>query len=311
MKNIASETTKGSDIPISQHIGSRAIQIGTYFTELQEGFTEWLQRLGYAQYTIRHHSKSIALFFQVTTSKGISKLEDITGETILQFQDFLEKQPISARTFQHRLGSLRLFDQYLEAYGNQPIITVRLKVIPDFRTAPNILTQAEIKEIYEVTDNSPLGYKDRAMLAIYYGCGLRASEGLNLQVKDIDFRSGLLQIGKTKTRTPRYVPMSAAVMEDLKDYLEVARPQLLKTKSDHMLVHSRGRHKNATGTNDRLKKLTELAGIDKQVTLHGLRHSIATHLLENGMELEQIRQFLGHGSLQATQRYTHILYVER
>lgn len=286
----------------------RTIQIGTYFTELQEGFTEWLQRLGYAKYTIKHHSKSMALFFQLTTSKGINKLEDITGETILQFQAALEKQPIAAQTFQARLGSLRLFDQYLEAYGHQPIITVKLKVIPHFETPKTILTQAEIKQLYEVTDNSKLGYKDRAILAIYYGCGLRASEGLNLQVKDIDFRNGLLQVAKTKTRTPRYVPMSAAVIEDLKDYLYGARPQILKVNSDIVLVHGKGQYKEAAGFNDRLKKLTELAGIEKQISLHGLRHSIATHLLENGMKLEQIRQFLGHSSMQTTQRYTHIMY---
>lgn len=291
----------------------RAIQIGTYFTELQEGFAEWLQRLGYAKYTIKHHSKSMSLFFQLTESKGINKLEDITGEIILQFQDQLEKQPIGAKTFQARLGSLRLFDQYLESYGHQPIITVRLKTIPDFKTQPAVLTQSEIIQLYEATDNSKLGYKDRAILAIYYGCGLRATEGLLLQVKDLDFRSGLLQVRQSKTRTPRYVPMSPAVMEDLKDYLYGARLQILKVKSETVIVHSKGRHKEATGANDRLKKLTELAGIDKQaggrpITLHSLRHSIATHLLENGMELEQIRQFLGHSSLQATQRYTHIMY---
>jgi len=286
----------------------RAIQIGTYFTDLQNGFKEWLQRLGYAAATIRHHHKSIALFFQLISSKGIIKLEDITGETILEFQDYLEKQPIGIKAFQARLGSLRLFDQYLENYGYLPIITVRLKVIPNTRTTQTILTQSEIKQIYEVTDNSPLGYKDRAMLAIYYGCGLRATEGLLLQLKDIDFRSGLLQIGKTKTRIPRYVPMSPAVMEDVKDYLNSARPLTLKVKSDTVLVHSKGRHKTAAGFNDRLKKLTELAGIEKNISLHSLRHSIATHLLENGMELEQISRFLGHQSLEVTQRYTHVMY---
>lgn len=282
-----------------------------YFIELQEGFMEWLERLGYAATTIKNHKRSITLFFQLITSKGIIKLEDITGEIILAYQEHTENQPISAKTFQHRLGSLRLFDQYLEAYGNQPIITVRLKIIPDFRTPPTVLTQSEIKQLYEMTDNSKQGYKDRAILAIYYGCGLRAKEGLYLQVKDLDFRSGLLQVRESKTRTPRYVPMSAAVMEDLKDYLDEARPQILKVKSDTVLVHGKGRHKEATGANDRLKKLTELAGIEKNVTLHGLRHSIATHLLENGMELEQIRQFLGHSSLQATHRYTHIMYENR
>ena len=102
--------------------------------------------------------------------------------------------------------------------------------------------------------------------------------------------------------------MSAAVMEDLKDYLYGARPQILKEKSDTVLVHGKGQYKEAAGFNDRLKKLAEQAGIEKAISLHTLRHSIATHLLENGMKLEQIRQFLGHSSLQTTQRYTHILY---
>lgn len=138
-----------------------------FFTDLQNGFTEWLERLGYAKATIKHHKKSMALFFQLTNSKGITKLEDITGETILEFQDYLERQPISAKTFQHRLGSLRLFDQYLGNYGYNPLITVRLKVIPNVMTAPMILTQAEIKAMYGATDNSKLGYRDRAILAVY------------------------------------------------------------------------------------------------------------------------------------------------
>lgn len=289
----------------------RAIQIGTYFTELKEGFQEWLQRLGYAETTLNHHHKSITLFFQLVQSKGISKLEDITGEEILEYQDYLEQQPIATQTLQARLGSLRLFDQYLEAYGHATIITVKLKIIPSFDTPKTILTQQEIKQLYEATDNSNQGYKDRAMLAIYYGCGLRAKEGLLLQKKDLDFRSGLVQIGKTKTKTPRYVPMNTTVIEDLKDYLNSARQEILKVESDTILIHTNGEYKEAAGFNARLKQLTELAGIEKHITLHGLRHSIATHLLENGMELEQIRRFLGHSSMQTTQRYTHIMYETR
>lgn len=279
-----------------------------YFTELQKGFAEWLQRLGYAKATIRHHKRSMAIFFQLVASNGIKRLEDITDKTVLGFQDHLEGLPITAGTLQLRLGSLRLFDRYLQAYGHAPIITVRLMTVPGLGTPRTVPTQAEIGQLYDVTDNSKKGYRDRAMLAIYYGCGLRATEGLDLQLRDLDFRSGLLQVRRTKTRTPRYVPMGAAVMEDLKDYLHGARPTILKTESDTVLVHGNGRYGWTKSLNDRLKKLVERAGLDKDITLHGLRHGIATHLLENGMELEQIRQFLGHRSMQTTQRYTHILY---
>jgi len=287
------------------HFNRRSFNEGGLFIELQEGFAEWLKRLGYVTTTIDHHQRSLRGFIGFITSRGVVKLEDIDGRLIYAYQEHLEQRPIGSRTLQHRLGTLRLFDQYLECYGYTPIVTVKLKVIPDMRATRVVLTQREVKSIYEATDSSLLGYRDRAMLAIYYGCGLRASEGLSLQLKDIDFTRGLLQVRKSKTYQPRYVPMSIQVQEDLKDWLAV-RAQLLKVESDRVIVHHYGSYANATSLGHRLKKLAEQVGIDKCPTLHMLRHSIATHLLENGMELEQIRQFLGHSSLEVTQRYTHV-----
>lgn len=278
------------------------------FQDLQTNFKLWLERLGYASSTIKHHIHSLNLFFSFLSGQDVFYLHQITGKHILNYQNHTEKQPISAKTFQQRLGTLRVFDRFLEAFGYAPIITVKLKSIPDIRSQRIILSQKEIKAIYTQTDQSLQGFKDRAMLAIYYGCGLRASEGLFLQLKDIDFKSNLLQVIKSKTYKPRYVPMSQAVLDDISEYLEYARPLILKKKSDYVLVHSSGGYKTSGGFNKRLKELQEKAGITKQVTLHDLRHSIATHLLENGMQLEQIRQFLGHYSLEVTQRYTHVAY---
>lgn len=276
------------------------------FNNLQTNFKLWLERLGYANSTIKHHIHSLNLFFSFLSDQNVFYLHQIKGIHILDYQNHTEKQAISAKTFQQRMGTLRVFDRFLEAFGYAPIITVKLKSIPDIRTTRVILSQKEIKSIYNQTDQSLQGFKDRAMLAIYYGCGLRASEGLFLQLKDIDFKSNLLQVRKSKTYKPRYVPMSQVVQEDLREYLEYARPLILKKSSDFVLIHSKGGYKEATGFNERLKRLQEKAGITKNVTLHGLRHSIATHLLENGMQLEQIRQFLGHHSLEVTQRYTHV-----
>lgn len=103
--------------------------------------------------------------------------------------------------------------------------------------------------------------------------------------------------------------MSAGVSQDLQEWLEYGR-KLINAESDYVLVHSRGRYKEGKGLNERLEKLTEQAGISKHITLHSLRHSIATHLLESGMELEQIRQFLGHHSLEVIQLYTHLMHEQ-
>lgn len=279
-------------------------------TELLISFKLWLNRLGYAKSTIKGNSRRIEYFLGYLQNEGITKLEDVSPEIINQYQNQVEQLPIKSTTIALYMSSLRLLDQYLESYGYSPIITTKLRITPYVETQKTILNQQEIKQLYRATDQSMQGYKDRAMLAIYYGCGLRASEGLQLGISDVDFKSKLLQVQKSKTYSPRYVPMNPTVCDDLKEYLSYARPLLLKVASTKVLIHGKGYYKEASGFNDRLKQLATLAGITKNITLHGLRHSIATHLLENGMKLEQIRQFLGHSSMQTTQRYTHLMYEE-
>jgi site-specific recombinase XerD len=282
-----------------------------YYQQINHDFSQWLYRLGYAKSTIEGHHRRLNHFFLHLKNQHIEQLAVVNPLIITSYENHLDKLPIGSKTMSHYMSTLRIFNQYLESYGQEPILKNKLRVIPHQEAGKVILTQAEVKLLYRATDNSAPGYRDRAMLALYYGCGLRAREGLQLAIKDLDFNHGLVQIGKTKTYRPRYVPMSEQVKNHLQEWLEHGREMILKTDSEIVLVHGRGQYQEATGFNARLKKLQEQAGIDKQVTLHGLRHSIATHLLENGMPLEQIKQFLGHHSLEVTQRYTHILHEGR
>ncbi|NJO00936.1 MAG: phage integrase family protein [Bacteroidia bacterium] len=167
-----------------------------------------------------------------------------------------------------------------------------------------------MQALYAACAPTAAGQRDRAMLALYYGCGLRASEGLRLEVKDLDLDKGLLLVTKTKTYRPRYVPLSEAVRADLEAWLTYGRPRLLKGESEAVLIHTRGAYREASDFNRRLQKLLHQGGISRRVTLHGLRHSVATHLLENGMALSYIAAFLGHQSLEVTQHYTHLSYPE-
>ena len=288
----------------------RSFNEGGFYTQLQEGLTQWLTRLGYAESTTSGHNRRIGRFLAHLRKEGITRLEEVTAQTIEGYQKQVELLPVKSGTIASHISSLRLFDRYLESYGYRPIITTKLRTTPHMETPKTILSQEETQQLYKATDSGVSGYRDRAMLAIYYGCGLRASEGVDLQIGDLDFKSNLLQVRKSKTYRPRYVPMGGRVQEDLKEWLAYGRPLALKVASDHVLVHSKGHYKGAAGFNDRLKKLAETAGITKDITLHGLRHSIATHLLENGMALEQIRQFLGHHSLEVTQGYTHLVYEQ-
>lgn len=172
------------------------------------------------------------------------------------------------------------------------------------------LTQEEIQQLYEVTADSVLGMRDRAMLAVYYGCGLRLNEGVHLECKDVIRDRQLLHVRKGKRYKERLVPMSTKTMAMITLYMDVGRPQLLQQHpTDRLFIEAnRGRPMQRQSLYIRIKALVRKAGIKKKVGTHTLRHSIATHLLQSGMRLEQIQHFLGHRSLDSTQLYTHLAH---
>jgi len=149
------------------------------------------------------------------------------------------------------------------------------------------------------------------MLNIFYGCGLRASEGAALNINDILFEKELVYVRKGKNYRERYVPLSKQVKKDLKDYITGQRNDLLNGgKTEALLLGRRGQRWGFGGMYNRLQLIKNQTNDEKlkQKTfgLHILRHSIATHLLQSGMKLEYISRFLGHKSLETTQKYTHL-----
>jgi integrase/recombinase XerD len=148
--------------------------------------------------------------------------------------------------------------------------------------------------------------RDRIIIAIYYGCGVRCTEGTKLELSDIDFSGGLLHVRKGKNYRERYVPISEGVKKELLNWIDDGQTWFAGEKTNILIPNTRGKTTDSGSLNKRLKILCEKAEINKKITLHCLRHSIATHLLESGMELEKIAQFLGHVGLEATQIYTRI-----
>jgi integrase/recombinase XerD len=179
-----------------------------------------------------------------------------------------------------------------------------------------VLTQDEITALYNTTES----HQERAILALAYGCGLRASELVAVNVVDLRLREKLLIVPKGKGNKRRVVPMSRGVVEAVSGYFYQERNQLMNFKSDQsacaersrsaFMLHSRGGRMRVYTWNKHLRELVERTEdqtlIQKKPTLHHLRHSIATHLLERGMDLEQVRNFLGHSELETTEIYTHI-----
>jgi len=192
-------------------------------------------------------------------------------------------------------------------------LRLTFKLPPEKETAKTILTKAEMHLLYKscpVNDYrwkyAMIGLRDRAMLGVYYGCGLRRSEGLELDITDIDLIRNLVHVRKGKGSKERFVPIGESIKQDFKDWLSVRGEYQKHPTEQAFLLSPRGNRISGNALMERLKRLVEVAGINKEIGLHSLRHSIATHLLQQGMSLENVSRFLGHASLENTQIYTHI-----
>ncbi len=276
-------------------------------------FTEWLGILGYAETTQKGVPERLAEFLKWLEQRDIVQLHQIDQFHMEAFLAQQETRPnkrrgggLSASYLNKYVQALKLWNSFLAQTG-----TAHLELSLDYYEAspelPTVLTEFEIQQLYQACTDDEYGLRDRAMLGLYYGCGLRRSEGVAVDVPDVQFSRGLLYVRAGKGNKERYVPLAGQVAEDLRWYLIEARPKLLKEhKSSSLLISYRSKRLTGQSLSLRLAKLIEQAGLAKPVGLHSLRHSIATHLLRNGMPLPEIQRFLGHSSLESTQIYTHL-----
>jgi integrase/recombinase XerD len=280
---------------------------------LESGFKEWLAVTGYAGSTVNSLPAHVKEFLSWLEESN-RRIESITPQTLQSYFLYLEQRPrqrragaLSNNYLLKHLQALKRLSEYLRD-TDQESFDADIVITGDKRKIPEILSREEIKQLYEITEDTPMGLRDRAMLAVYYGCGLRRNEGISLDREDILTDKNLLYVRYGKGNKERYVPMTAEVKEDIESYLIYGRPFLVKEEYEQaFFLTERGERPEGESLYIRLKQLAEKAEIDKVVGLHMLRHTIATHLLENGMSLENIALFLGHESLESTQIYTHIL----
>lgn len=224
---------------------------------------------------------------------------------------------LTGSTLNNYIRSLQLLSGYVQE-TEQAFLEVDIPneiVIPKEK---EVLTIAEITQLYKATNESIYGLRERAILGIYYGCGLRSNEGLELNVSDVLLEQRMLYIRKGKKGIERYVPFTERIYKDLKNYLNYCRPQLLQLNknkeeqeaTENFLLNNKGTKTGYSTLSRWFKTIQENTQNEalqsKRIGLHHLRHSIATHLLQQGMELEDISYFLGHKTMRSTQIYTHI-----
>ena len=290
--------------------------------ELQNGvnknllaqFKAHLLTVNYSKGTIVSSSNAINEYLMYIENKQL-KLIDTSTKSIKEYFAFLQTRTnkktglgLSLSYLLKIKSGLTLFYKFLNLTQEK---NYAKPVFPDIKKGshkPIVLSKEEIEKLFKACDESLLGKRNKAVIAIYYGCGLRRQEGTNLNVEDLDINKGLVFISKSKTRQQRYVPISSKMLVIVEDYLFNAREKLIdKSKAENaLIVTDRGNRLGTESVVYILQMLLKEAKVTTKASPHTLRHSIATHLLESGMKLESIRLFLGHRSLDSTQIYTHL-----
>lgn len=233
----------------------------------------------------------------------------ITQADLLTYLGLLKEQSLSPRSRARNLSALRSFHRFLLREGFATHDPSGLVETPRTMSAlPDLLTLAEVEQLLQSPKgDSPLALRDRAMLEVAYATGVRVSELVHLKKSDLKLNIGCLTVfGKGAKQ--RLIPLGEVALETLDKYLLYGRDRLLKNQlSEAVFLNTRGTAMSRQGFWKKLKEYALNAGIQKNIYPHMLRHSFATHLLENGADLRSVQTFLGHVDISTTQIYTHVI----
>lgn len=284
------------------------------YQEEAKNYKKHLDILGLSPETTQARYLYLKEFFSYLENNKIFEIKEVTPKEIANYNSYL-KVKISQRTGQNiKQKSIHDHMRNLQQYLGYLLEIGTIKVSPASHlkfSYPNekveriIFTQSEIQELYNISND-----QEKAILNIAYGCGLRVGELSLINKEDIRFTENLVIVQKGKNSKRRIIPINTKVAEELQNYLESQR----ETKNKAVFLNSKGQRMQEWTFNSTLKTLIGKTEFGKRfsteelnkIGIHSLRHSIATHLLENGMKIEQVQTFLGHSHIESTEIYTHI-----
>jgi integrase/recombinase XerD len=275
-------------------------------------------------YNIPNHIRE---FMHYLESKGHETLSGVTTKMVTAYYKYLSTRKnktrggaLSNASLNKHQHALHLFLTYLKNNKAKITFGVHLKnEKPNTIDVKDILTQNEVVDLFDACKYSHVAerfrLRDKAILAVLYSCGLRRNEAVGLDISDIDFDKRQLYVrngSRNKRRKISYVPVNDYNLQILKEYLESSRPQFyLVDQTEALFVSKNGDRLQGQSLANRLSAIVKAseneAILVKHITPHNLRHSVATHLLQRGMPIEKVKDFLGHKSLESTQIYVHII----
>ncbi len=264
---------------------------------------------GLAENTISSYQRDLkGYLFYLEKVEEVTELERVSRVHILHYLKYLKDKNQSSKTLARNIASIRAFHQFLLRDG---VVThdpsVHVETPQGERKLPKVLSIEEVEALLQAPKgDTPFALRDKAMLELLYATGLRVSELVNMNLDDVHTTMGFVRcLGKGKKE--RIIPMGQYATNAIEQYLQKGRPQLLgKNASDSLFLNHHGNRLSRQGFWKILKKLATDAKIEKELTPHTLRHSFATHLLENGADIRAVQEMLGHADISTTQIYTHV-----
>ncbi|MDO9273936.1 MAG: site-specific integrase [Lutibacter sp.] len=257
-----------------------------------EKFNQWLSSKRYSPNTIKTYGDALKSFLVFYREKAISEINN--NDVIVYNNEFILKNNLSASYQNQIVNALKL---YFRTVQNTEIEVDKIHRPKRAKVLPNVLSKEEIKKLLE----APTNIKHKTMLSVIYACGLRRGEVLNLKPADIDSKRGIVIIRQAKGKKDRITPLSEKILVMLRDYYTAYKPKTWLFEGQIS-----GEQYSEKSLQSVLKQSLQKAKITKPVSLHWLRHSYATHLLESGTDLRYIQELLGHSSSKTTEIYTHV-----
>ena len=264
---------------------------------------------GLASNTIQSYRRDLKKYGQFLDKGSLGPMRGATRATILSYLLFMERDGKATSTIARRLAALKSFYQFLtveQIIAKDP--TENLESPKQDKKLPQILTIDEVERLLRQTDASTApGTRDRAMMETLYATGIRVTELVSLKLSDINLDNGYLRcFGKGSKE--RIVPLGSMAQRHVAEYLDGARKELVGGREDTgaLFVNHHGRAMTRQGFWKIVKRYATEANIGKRITPHTLRHSFATHLLQNGADLRSVQEMLGHADISTTQIYTRL-----
>lgn len=286
---------------------SRAVAAERAF--MLELFRDYLVlEAGHSVNTVDSYLRDLRRFVGWVEGRGAAGPAGVSRKLLREFVYALKDLGLSTATIRRQVSAIRTYYGFLLAEGRvEADPSDRLEMPRRGRTLPDTLAVSEMEALLSAPSaDQPLAWRDRALLELGYGAGLRVSELCGLTLPNLLLSEGLVRV-LGKGSKERLVPIGRNVIGAVSVYLHQVRPELDRGKSkDRVLLNGRGEPLSRVGAWGIVKRCARVAGIRKRVTTHTLRHSFATHLLEGGADLRAVQEMLGHADLSTTQIYTHI-----